>query len=100
MGVLVVGGTCCKTVPLGTWIWEIEVTHDARTHDVVLTRSDGSVRKFRIYGRPMPGKGDVITLPVDGQLITASVSVPSENLKVVKEMDYEARELAELSADD
>jgi len=48
----------------------------------------------------MPGKGDVITLPVDGQLITASVSVPSENLEVVKKMDYEARELAELSADD
>ena len=42
----------------------------------------------------MPGKGDVITLPVDGQLITASVSVPSENPEVVKEMvDYEAREL-------
>jgi hypothetical protein len=55
------------------------VTHDPRTHDVVLTRTDGSVRKFRIYGRPMPDKGDVITLPVDGQLITARVSVPSEN---------------------
>jgi hypothetical protein len=48
----------------------------------------------------MPGKGDVITLPVDGQLITASVSVPSENPEVVKKMDYEARELAELAADD
>jgi hypothetical protein len=74
------------------------VTHDARTHDVVLTRSDGSVRKFRIYGRPMPGKGDVISLPVDGHLITARVSAPSENPEVVKEMDYEARELA--AADD
>jgi hypothetical protein len=48
----------------------------------------------------MPGKRDVITLPVDGQLITARVSVPSEIQGVVKEMDYEARELAELSADD
>jgi hypothetical protein len=48
----------------------------------------------------MPGKGDVITLPVDGQLITASVRVPLENPEVVKKMDYEARELAELSADD
>jgi hypothetical protein len=76
------------------------VTHDARTHDVVLTRRDGSVRKFRIYGRPMPGKGDVITLPVDGQLVRTRVSVPSENPKVVKEMDYEARELAEPAADD
>jgi hypothetical protein len=76
------------------------MTHDARTHDVVLTRRDGSVRKFRIYGRPMPGKRDGITLPVDGQLITGCVSAPSENPKVVKEMDYEARELAELAADD
>jgi hypothetical protein len=76
------------------------VTQDARTHDVVLTRSDGSVRKFRIYGRPMPGKRDVITLPVDGQLITARVSAPSENPKVLKEMDYQVRELAELSAND
>jgi len=48
----------------------------------------------------MPGKGDVITLPVDGQPITACASAPSENPEVVKEMDYEARELAELSADD
>jgi hypothetical protein len=83
------------------------MTHDARTHDVVLTRRDGSVRKFRIYGRPMPGKGDAITLPVDGHIITARVSAPSdrvsapsENPEVVREMDYEARELAELSADD
>ena len=73
------------------------MTHDPRTHDVVLTRTDGSVRKFRIYGRPMPDKGDAITLPVDGQLITARVSVPSEIQEMVKEMDYEARELAELS---
>ena len=76
------------------------MTHDARTHDVVLTRRDGSVRKFRIYGRPMPGKRDGITLPVDGQLITGRVSAPSENPEVVKEMDYEARELAKLAADD
>jgi hypothetical protein len=76
------------------------VRHDARTHDVVLTRRDGSVRKFRIYGRPMPGKGDVITLQVDGQLITASVGVPSEKPEAVNKMDYEARELAEVVADD
>ena len=76
------------------------MTHDARTHDVVLTRRDGSVRKFRIYGRPMPGKGDAITPPVDGHRITARASAPSENPEMVKERDYEARELAELSADD
>jgi hypothetical protein len=74
------------------------VTHDARTHDVVLTRSDGSVRKFRVYGRPMPGNRDVITLPVDGHLITARVSAPSEIPELVKQMDYAVRELA--AADD
>ena len=76
------------------------MTHDAGTHDVLLTRSDGSVRKFRIYGRPILGRGDVITLPVDGQLITARVSVPSESPQVLKKMDYQVRELAELSADE
>jgi hypothetical protein len=47
------------------------VTH---THDVVLIRTDGSVRNFRIYGRPMPNGGDTITLPVDGRLIRARVN--------------------------
>ena len=42
----------------------------------------------------MPGNGDAITLPVDGQLITARVRAPSGNPEVVKEMaDYEAQEL-------
>jgi hypothetical protein len=76
------------------------VTHDARTHDVVLSRGDGSIRKFRIYGRPMPRNGDIVTLPVDGRLITARVSAPSENPQVVKAVDYEARELAEATAAD
>jgi hypothetical protein len=70
------------------------VTHDAMTHDVVLARGDGLIRKFRVYGRPMPGNGDAITLPVDGQLITVRGSAPLENLEVVKEMaDYDAQEL-------
>ena len=76
------------------------MTHDSRTHDVALSRRDGSIRKFRIYGRPMPGNGDIVTLPVDGRLITARVSARSENLEVVKAVDYEARELAELTAAD
>ena len=46
----------------------------------------------------MPGKGDVITLPGDGHLITARVSTPSEIPEVVKQMDYAVRELA--AADD
>jgi hypothetical protein len=64
-------------------------------------RRDGSIRKFRIYGRSMPRNGDnIITLPVDGCLITARVGAPSENPEVVKTVDYEARELAELTAAD
>jgi hypothetical protein len=47
----------------------------------------------------MPGKGDVITLPVDGHLITARVCAPSEIPAVVNQMDYAAaREL--VAADD
>jgi hypothetical protein len=38
-------------------------------HDVVLTLEDGSVRSFRIYGRPKPRVGEVVTLPVNGKLI-------------------------------
>jgi hypothetical protein len=43
------------------------------THDVVLTRKDGSVRNFRVYGRPTPNAGDTISLPIDGGLINARV---------------------------
>ena len=42
-------------------------------HDLLLTRKDGSVRCFRIYDRPTPKDGDIITLPVDGQLVKAAV---------------------------
>src|SRR5438132_13381186 len=35
-------------------------------YDVVLTRKDGSVRNFRIYGQSTPNGGDIITLPVHG----------------------------------
>jgi hypothetical protein len=43
------------------------------THDVVLTRKDGSIRNFRVYGRPTPNDGDTITLPIGGDLIDARV---------------------------
>ena len=42
-------------------------------HDVALRRKDGSVKHFRIYGRPTPNIGDTVTLPIDGQLIKARV---------------------------
>jgi hypothetical protein len=53
------------------------VTDDAMTHDVVLGRGDGSIRKFRVYGRPMPGNGDIITLPV------ATIAPASINARLI-----------------
>jgi hypothetical protein len=62
------------------------------THDVVLIRKDGSVRNFRIYGRPTPNSGDTITLPVDGQLIRARVSgkssVSLQKPEMVQSVDH------------
>ena len=42
-------------------------------HDVVLTRKDGSAKYFRIYGRSTPNVGDIVTLPIDGQLVKARI---------------------------
>jgi hypothetical protein len=47
--------------------------HDGLVHDVLLVRSDGTKRIFRIYGRPLPERGEIITLPVDGRSIQARV---------------------------
>ena len=69
--------------------------HDAVTHDVVLARGDGSRRKFRVYGRPMPGNGDTIALPVDGRLITARVTVSREKPEIDQSVDAELVELVE-----
>ena len=71
------------------------MTHDAVTHDVVLARGDGSRRKFRVYGRSMPGCGDTITLPVDGQVIRARVTVSSERPKMDRSIDAKLVELVE-----
>jgi hypothetical protein len=65
------------------------------THDVVVARGNGSKRKFRVYGRPMPGCGDTITLPVDGQLIRARVTVSSEKAELDQSVDAELVELVE-----
>jgi hypothetical protein len=62
-------------------------------HDVLLTRSDGSKRKFRIYGRPMPESGDTITLPVDGRLIEARVTVCRAQAETERSADAEVVEL-------
>lgn len=42
-------------------------------HDLVLMCKDGSTRHFRIYGRPTPKTGDVVSVPIDGHLIKARI---------------------------
>lgn len=69
--------------------------HDATTHDVVLACGNGLKRKFRIYGRSMPGHGDAIVLPVDGRLISARVAVRPEEPKMERSIDDELIELVE-----
>ena len=71
------------------------MTHDAVTHDVTLACRDGSRRKFRVYGRPMPGSGDMIALPVDGQLIRARVTVRSDKPEMDQSVDAELVEAAQ-----
>jgi hypothetical protein len=71
------------------------MAHDALTHDVVLARGDGSKRKFRIYGRPMPAHGNMITLPVDGHLIRARVTARSETAEMGQSVDAELVEPVE-----
>jgi hypothetical protein len=64
-------------------------------HDLLLLRSDGSKRIFRIHGRPMPESGKTITLPVDGRSIKACVTVPSAQAKTGQFADAALVELAE-----
>jgi len=45
-------------------------------YDLVLTRKDGTVSNFRIYGQAKPNGGDILTLPVRGRVIKARVSEP------------------------
>ena len=61
-------------------------------HDVLLTRKDGSAKRFRIYGRSPPKVGDIITLPIDGQLIKARIGeiegVASSRAEIVQLVDH------------
>jgi hypothetical protein len=56
-------------------------------YDLVLTRKDGSVRNFRIYGQPRPNEGDVITLPVDGQAVKARIGELSQGSEISQSAD-------------
>jgi hypothetical protein len=62
-------------------------------HDLLLTRKDGSVRCFHIYDRPRPKDGDIITLPIDEQLIKASVKGAPKGPEIVIVADVEAVEI-------
>jgi hypothetical protein len=64
------------------------------THDVLLTRG-GHTRKFRVYGRAMPETGDIITLPIDGQLVKARVVAAPARTETAPSADAEAVELVE-----
>jgi hypothetical protein len=63
------------------------------THDVKFIHRDGSVRNFRVYRRPTPKDGDIITLPVDGQLTEARVSTRTERPDLAQANDAEAIEI-------
>jgi hypothetical protein len=62
-------------------------------HDLLLTRKDGSVRCFRIYERPAPKSGDIVTLPIDGQLINARIKDALEKPEIPQPADAEAVEI-------
>jgi hypothetical protein len=62
----------------------------SRDYDVALTRKDGSVRHFRIYGQPIRNGGDIITLPVHGRAIHARISEPSQESGMDQLVDHVA----------
>ena len=45
-------------------------------HDLLLRRRNGSAKYFRIYGRSTPNVGEIVTLPIDRELIKARISDP------------------------
>jgi hypothetical protein len=61
----------------------------------MLAGGDGSKRKFRIYGRPMPESGDTIALPVDGRLINARVTAHLAESEMDQSVEAELVELIE-----
>lgn len=60
------------------------------THDITLICRDGSVRSFRVYDRQIPSEGDVITLPVDGHLTEARVSIVPGELEIAQSVEAKA----------
>ena len=62
-------------------------------HDLRLTRKDGSIRYLHIYDRPTPKEGDIVTLPIDGRLVKASVKGTPEEPEIAIMADVEAMEI-------
>jgi hypothetical protein len=62
-------------------------------HDLRLTRKDGSIRYFHVYDRPTPKEGDIVTLPIDGRLVKASVKGAPEEPEITIMADAEATEI-------
>ena len=62
-------------------------------HDLRLTLKDGSIRYFHIYDRPTPKEGDIVTLPIDGRLVKASVRGAPEEPKITIMADADAMEI-------
>jgi hypothetical protein len=53
-------------------------------YELKLTRKDGSARNFHVYGQSTPDMGDIISLPVDGQVIRARISEPAHKREIVQ----------------
>ena len=59
-------------------------------HDLRITLKDGSIRYFHVYDRPTPNEGDIVTLPIDGRLVKASVKGTPEEPETTITADAEA----------
>jgi hypothetical protein len=82
-----------EVIPLQQW--EIDMKNGGLVSDVLLVRSDGSKRIFRIYGRPLPKSGETIALPVDGRLIKARVPISPAQANTQQWADAAVVELVE-----
>lgn len=56
-------------------------------YDILLTCADGSVRKFRIYGREAPRLGETVTLPIDGKMVRARIH-KTTGAEIVASVDH------------
>jgi hypothetical protein len=51
------------------------------------------VRNFRVYDRATPKDGDIITLPIDGNLTKARISIRSGEPEMTQSLDAKAIEI-------